>query len=184
MSIGHGCMIGPAAATGKGIQLIGRIRAVGDTPQGPWKWVRISGAKQYLSSGTYYLQIAEMEVKLYDGANLCTGGTAYADSNAATDADMSYFAANAFDGNGGTIWSSAKGSSATPSWLAYYKAAGMTFDRIRLLSRASIYPQLGVRDGTLAVSNDSTNGADGTWLTLLTGINMSNSLGTWTEHVI
>ena len=68
MSIGHGCMIGPAAATGKGIQLIGRIRILGDVPSyslaGPWKWVRISGAKQLLSAGQYYLQVAEMEVKL------------------------------------------------------------------------------------------------------------------------
>jgi hypothetical protein len=182
--IGHGCMIGPAAETGKGIQLVGRIRILGDAPSdslaGPWKWVRISGAKQLSSTGKYFLEIAEMEVKLGSGgANLCTGGTPYADSDLS-----SYLAAKAYDGNGGTVWSSAQRASAPTSWRADYKAAGMPFDRSRLLHRAGDYDQLGVRNGTLSVSNDSTNGANGTWTTIKTGINMSDSPGTWTEHVI
>lgn len=144
-----------------------------------WKWVKVSGPRQFATT-KYYLEVAEMEVKLGSGGtDLCTGGTAYADSYLSS----TYEPSKAFDNSTSTHWSSVSSTTVQTSWLAYYKSSGMTFDRIRLLSRSSM-PELGIRNGVLSVSNDSTNGSDGTWTTLLTGINMSSSVSTWTEHVI
>lgn len=76
MSIGHGCMIGPAAATGKGVQLIGRVPIIigeRDTIIG----VQDTGARS--SNGAGLVQVA------YGDGTIAqtTLGTAYFDAHPA-----------------------------------------------------------------------------------------------------
>jgi len=101
-------------------------------------------------------------------ANLCTGGTAYAES----ELNASYAPSYAFDGTYGTDagWSSTSAASGTNSWIAYKFSVAKTICRVRIYPREA-YPQLSPKNFEILGSNNSTNGIDGSWTSLATGLN-------------
>jgi hypothetical protein len=71
-----------------------------------------------LSSAGY---VVFYEVAIYNGAtNLCTGGTATADSSTGSTP------ADAFDGNAGTFWQSGTTAAPYPHWIQYEFASAIT----------------------------------------------------------
>lgn len=134
-----------------------------------YKCIKIVGAKQWLSS-TYCISLCEIELLNASMVKVSTGGSVFAESQY----DSSTYAyTNAFDGNTSTSWASAVSSTAgVQTWIAYYKAAGMDVEYLRMFTRPGSYIVTRFVDATVYGSNDSTNGSNGTWDLLVSGITM------------
>jgi len=104
----------------------------------------------YVDAGTYT-------------ANLCTGGTPYANGWAAE-----YDPAKAFDDNTSTLWAVEYGSSAY-GYIGYHFAVAKRIERVRILPWAG-QEQLNFKNFSIQGSNDTTNGTDGTWIDIATGL--------------
>lgn len=98
------------------------------------------------------------------------GGAAFASSIYSA----AYAADKAFDGNSGTVWS----ASSINSWLAYELPNVSNVNAVMLECRTDQVNQPNQpQDFTVKSSDDSTNGADGTWTDEWS---VSNQTG-WTE---
>ena len=102
------------------------------------------------------------------GADVCSGGTAYAESQYSAD----YSASKAMDGSAATSWCTTQKSSAVTIWFAVKLSTAKAVCRVKILGRTD-YPELNWKNFKIQGSNDSTNGADGTWTDLSTGLNTS-----------
>jgi len=143
-----------------------------------WKWIKISGARQYHSVNLYYINVYEIEVKDNLGGNQHPGSTAWAQDYYSSESPS-----NMIDGSTATRWlSKTSEPSATSVWCALYKAGGMAAKTLRL-NVATSYAHLGFRNATVYGSNDSTDAVNGSWTTLATGINM-HPTGGWTDHTL
>lgn len=144
------------------------IIRVGGRRAQEWSWVKIQDG--YGSAKLLQFREVEVYAAASGGATLCVGGTAYASSIYMAERA----AANAFDGiaDDTSVWSSA---SQTNPWIAYrFSSPILTVGRIRLMARTyNNDPRRKLENGTLSVSSDSTNGTDGSWITLKTGITMT-----------
>jgi len=93
------------------------------------------------------------------GPDILTGGTAYADLYTGVHTpDL------ACDNDTGTLWSTT-GIGAFPHWWAYIGSVGKMIRQVRYYN----YLDMGIKDYIIKGSNDSTNGADGTWTTITSG---------------
>jgi hypothetical protein len=145
-----------------------------DTPcSGPWKWFKFSFIPQGLDYGDYIRFFANVEwinVSMgfpNDPEDLLANndvGTAYVSSS-----DAESDASNMYDGYG---WISDSQYINTPEevteeWFAFKFNTPRSFDNLALFMR--LYKEdmddgrYAYRGGNLYVSNDSTNGMDGTW---------------------
>jgi hypothetical protein len=108
-----------------------------------------------------------------------TGGTAYA-----TDFwDANATPAKAFDGDVNTGWQS-ENSGDTFRWIGYKIPEARTAITLRCRSSSDGQYYLGINDGTLQGSNDSTNGTDGSWTDIHTGINARGAGSTWYQFAL
>lgn len=107
---------------------------------------------------------------IQESADLCAGGTAYSHS------DYSGFpASQACDNDTTTAWSSGEQVSAVNVWWAYKVATAKTIQRVKIIGRSG-FPELNFKNFKIQGSNDSTNGSDGTWTDLATGLNTSSTI--------
>jgi len=125
-----------------------------------------------------YLGIAQMEL-FTDNlgyTDFCYGGTPYAESILSA----SYPATNAFmnDLAVAKIWSTEKKGAADEVWIAYNFPSAKAIRRVRVYS--AIQPKRNFKDFKIQGSNNSTDGSDGDWDDLATGLNTSDISGMWT----
>lgn len=119
------------------------------------------------NGATLYVTALEIEMASTSGGpNLCTGGRAYATS----EANASNPATGAFDGNKGTgevagsKWASSSApSTGSPQCIGYQLATGATVNSVRLWGCISGQTTLAPRDFVVQHSTNSTTGLDGTW---------------------
>lgn len=114
------------------------------------------------NGSTSFVTVAEMQFRATSGgANLCTGGTPFASSQANTDNTS----ANAFDGNPSTKWTSASAPSvASPQFLGYALPTASQVNEIAVTGCITGQETLTPRDFTIQSSTNSTDGANGTWI--------------------
>ena len=176
--IGHGCMIGPPAASGKGIQIIPTIQrtdVIGITYSIiGWKWIKIYQTESL--GEVQYIVVPEMEILNELNENIATGGTPYASSALYSP---SYAFDGILEGYYMTPWKTVKGG-VYHSWLAYYKETGMDAKKIRFYKNN--YQYYSFTNAIAYGSNNSTDGVDGDWEQLVSGITVGNS--GWTEYQI
>jgi len=119
-----------------------------------------------------YLGIGEMELYVgYSGyiSDLCYGGTAYAES----ELSAAYLAIQAFnDSLTNNVWSSEKKGVGTYVWIAYNFPSAKTIVRVRIVGGAEA--KLNFKDFKIQGSNNSTDGSDGDWTDLDTGLDTSS----------
>ena len=140
------------------------------------KWIKVQGVRQfYDSESVFMIQMAEVEVLDVSGVKFTPDSAAACSSYSA-----SYHPGKLIDGSGGTSWSSSKLSSASVAWCALRFVPSVEAAKVRLLPFAP-YFDLGFRNATILGSIDSTDGVDGTWVVLATGVNMATTAA-WTEH--
>jgi len=125
-------------------------------------------------NGGAYVDIVEMELFTDDLGykDLCYGGTAYSESEYSASYDDEF----AFDG-GGSIWSTTQKGSAVETWLAY------NFSSPKIITGVKTYAtnaNLNFKNFTIQGSIDSTNGTDGSWTYLATGLYTSDTNSEWT----
>lgn len=150
---------------------------------GPWKWFKLT-----MTSGghgdiykAYIDQILVMQYPL-DGDPWLTSeypylvsknsmGTARASSEL-DKFDVQYPASNAFEEDPFTPWMSAETFTPHAEWIAFEfnEPTEFRYVYIRNVFEASESFELPLTGGDILVSNDSTDGVDGTWRTLKTGI--------------
>lgn len=100
--------------------------------------------------------------------NLLLGATAYSLN------DIGFLPSAAIDGDISTFTTSSGGASSN-WWWACKLAAISTFSTVKIIGRSG-YPQLNFKNFKIQGSSDSTNGSDGTWTDLATGLNTSASV--------
>ena len=128
----------------------------GGASWGTFQWIKLVWSLP--SAGL--CQLSEIEV------NGATPPNIYASSQY----DSGEFAtANLIDGNTGTKWSSAAGSEGDPVWIAVKMTAAQTITEYAYYPRANNVV-LAPSGFALYGSNDSTNGADGAWTLIATGL--------------
>lgn len=167
--------------------------APGTTCSGPWKWFKFSFIPQGLDYGDYIRFFANVEwINVSMGSangpeDLLANndvGTAYVSSS-----DAESDASNMYDGYG---WISDSQYVNTPEevteeWFAFKFNTPTSFDHLFLYMR--LYKEdmddgrYAYRGGNLYVSNDSTNGIDGTWELHREGIFDEISLSYYSSYV-
>lgn len=141
-----------------------------------YRWIKVYGSP-YDASKTR-IAITEMEIRDAEGNNLAVGGTPFGSPVIA----QGYEPPKAFDGivSSGT---SMYYSNTAPAVLGYHTTSLMPATVVRLAtSTDSNHLVYRLKDGVVLGSNDSTNGSNGTWDTLATGVTMASTTGTWTSH--
>ncbi len=134
-----------------------------------YKWFKIVGARQ-IHDGSYVINLTGIKI------NEMSPTLAYAESQYSG----SYPASNAIDNNTTTAWVSSQAALPTDTWLAVNMSAATTCIKL------SLYPY-GPLPTTLFTyfdfygSNDSTNGADGTWKLIASGLTRSDNTARWHE---
>jgi hypothetical protein len=108
----------------------------------------------------------------------CIGGTAYASSTYGSP----YLASAAFDDNITVPWVSGGGTSSTSFWIAY------NFTAPKIITKIDIRPRNGFTAASLInfsieASNNSTNGQDGTWTTITSGLSIT-AAEQWSEFIL
>ena len=136
---------------------------------GGYQWFKIVGATQNNGSGIYAIDVAEIRI------NDILPSQAFAGSTTSP-----YSAAKAIDDNVSTYWISGQGSSPDTTWLAV-KMTGMTLLSKIKMYPATPYPHLFFNNFALYGSNDSTNGSDGTWTLIASGLTRSDDDVRWHE---
>lgn len=144
-----------------------------DTTMQHVKGVRITGLSTLRSGTDYRQQVAEFEV--YDGGTKLTGFSA-----AASGYDTSYPPSSAIDGNATTFWHVNTSPVAATVWLSVYRATTFVANKVRLQTR-NAYPEWRFINAELSVSANTTNGIDGDWITIKTGISMNATAGGWID---
>lgn len=148
-----------------------------------YKAIKIVGNTQYHAASQYYCQVGEIQWLSYkNGPNMCTGGTAIAESTYSNDVIV----IKAFDNNESSIWpncwSSNTKTTGTESWICYIRQTAIPIYCIRIYPREG-YAYLNFKNFKILASNNTTNGIDGTWDTLLTNQN-TYYVNNWSEHYI
>jgi len=103
-------------------------------------------------------------------ADLCTGGTVYSSGD-----HESYPRTGAFDNDTSTLWSSDSRGGAYNTLIAYKFAEAKRIQRVKIIGRVGS-PELNFKNFKIQGSNNSTNGIDGDWTDLSTGLNTSASI--------
>ena len=143
-----------------------------------YKAIKIVGNTQYHAASQYYCQVGEIQWLSYkNGPNMCTGGTAIAES---THSGHSLLAA--FDGNISNSWSCNTKTTGTETWICYVRQTAIPIYCIRMYPVTN-YAYLNFKNFKILASNNTTNGIDGTWDTLLTNQN-TYYVNNWSEHYI
>lgn len=136
-----------------------------------YKWIKVEGS----AASGYPGGIVVFEFEIYSAANalISTGGTPYGSRMADSGIPPKpMLPAYAFDGDHSTYFFGAE----SPSWVGYRKETYMPVYRVSFLFKS-------ISNGKIMGSNDSVNGAGGTWDTLVTGINRySASTLTWDHY--
>lgn len=65
-------------------------------------------------------------------------------------------------------------------WLSVYRATTFATNKVRLQTR-NAYPEWRFINAELSVSVNTTNGIDGDWITIKTGISMNATAGGWID---
>lgn len=162
---------------------MGRINRLGannlNVQTGLYQWIKINGSMTYANSN-YRLIITDISIVASDGSTvLSTGGTPYGQSATVGSGSLG----EAWDNNAGTSYYVL---GAATFWTAYYLPAGMTPKYIKIKNAVSdggsntyVYSNASVYS-----SNNSTNGVDGDWDTMASGLNQtggsSGVITTWT----
>ena len=103
---------------------------------------------------------------------------------ASSQYDASTFkTANAIDADTGTTWSSASGNEGDPVWIAVKMSTSQA------VAKYAYYPRtnnvtLAPSGFSLYGSNDSTNGSDGTWTLIASGLTRSDNTVRWHEWTL
>lgn len=149
------------------MQAIGACLQAAPAASGGGGAVSASWWRLYMTDG-YTTQnhptLAEMELHAtVGGSSLCTGGTAFG----STPFSGSYTAANAFDGSLSTSWIS--NGYSFPVLVGYHLPVPSAVAEMKLSAPSSgVYPLGMPTSFELQYSLDSTNGTDGTWVTVFT----------------
>ena len=145
-----------------------------------YKAIKIVGNTQYHAASQYYCQVGEIQWLSYkNGPNMCTGGTAIAESTY-NGSGLSLSAA--FDSNISNSWSCNTKPTETETWICYIRQTAIPIYCIRIYPREG-YAYLNFKNFKILASNNTTNGIDGTWDTLLTNQN-TYYVNNWSEHYI
>lgn len=143
-----------------------------------YKAIKIVGNTQYHAANQYYCQVGEIQWLSYkNGPNMCTGGTAIAES---THSGHSLLAA--FDDNISNSWSCNTKTTGTETWICYIRTTATPVYCIRTYPVTN-YAYLNFKNFRILASNNTTNGIDGTWDTLLINQN-TYYVNNWSEHYI
>jgi len=134
----------------------------------------IIDSMEYASNAAAQAAYVSSDASSYS-ANILTGGTASAEQvdNGA--------AANAVDGDEDTHWGTNTAVYSLPTWWKYDLGVGTTKTARKCrLKNYSDGASVGVKDFKIQGSNNSTDGSDGDWDDLATGLNTSDISGMWT----
>lgn len=143
-----------------GLLMAARSPAPAVVPPVEAAWWRLLVTRQYATNAVAVV-LAELALRATaGGANLCTGGTAFASSQYSA----SYNAAKAFDGSLGTYWNAF--NLTMPQFVGYHLAAASSVVEMALSARNVASNDGMPVDFALQYSTNSTTGADGTWTTL------------------
>jgi hypothetical protein len=145
-------------------------------------WSTASAQNTFPSSGNVGIGTSNpnslFEISRGEVTDLCEGGTAYSSS----DFDQYYSAQNAFDNkylDSKDAWATEASSTIIDAWIAYKLTSSLTVNKLRLHPRPT-FEHLLFNNFTIQASNNSTNGSDGTWTTLASGLE-TTSLNQWYE---
>lgn len=142
-----------------------------------YRWIKVYGGPWDTAQGA--IIIAEMEILDAEGNNLAVGGTPFG----SPANHQNYTPPKAFDGIINGSCGSMYYSASKPASLGYHTTSPMPATVVRLSTTTnSNYQHIRLGNGVVLGSNDSTDGFDGTWDTLATGVTMASTTGTWTSH--
>jgi len=143
--------------------------------QTSYLWYKLSGTGGLIGTD-YYANLGEIEMKELAqpkappskfSENKCIGGNAYAQSSYNSD----YTAQYAFDGDTTDAWVSTMGTQTSKFWIAYQ------FNSLQKIDLVRVFPRLATLSASLSNfsiegSNNSSDGANGTWVTLSSNLNI------------
>jgi hypothetical protein len=134
-----------------------------------YQWFKIVGpAQDYADTGL--IQVTEIKINE-------TSPTAAA---AAASYSLDYVVGNVIDGNTTTAWCTPLLEQGAPVWLAVEMSETMTIAKLSLRPRPSLGSRL-FDDFAVYGSNDSTNGSNGTWTLIASGLTRSDNDDRWHE---
>lgn len=142
-----------------------------------YRWIKVYGSPYDATLSGFI--IAEMEILDASGATLSVGGTPFGSPPYQSRCSP----AKAFDGIVDGAFGSMYESASKPASLGYHTTSPMPATTVRLSTTTyADYHKYRLGNGVVLGSNDSTDGFDGTWDTLATGVTMASTNGTWTTH--
>lgn len=141
---------------------------IGNIPiAGPFTWLKLSGAAMYLPSSGYSITVHYFGAFVGGStANLLYGATGYSESNFLSIHPPILVV----EENSITYWACEYSGTPKTTWIAFKQSSAFYFDRIEILC----YSTVAFKNATLYGSNNSTNGIDGDWTPLITGIDSTS----------
>jgi len=140
---------------------------------GGYQWFRVKGAKQFYSGSNFYLFVQEM--KINDAMPTAANASGYFSS---------FVPSNVFDNifDKTHAWGDS-GSSASDSWLAVKLSTAAILQKLSIhnCNGDGVNQPLCFDNFDVSGSNDSTDGANGTWTLLASGLTRSDDDYRWHE---